>query len=140
MMKRALVSGCAVIGLLTFVGVYGPRAQEPVEATEAVSAEGSPHLSGGVGKDEREQLEAAAKDYNLKLIFAQSSGAFVADIQVTITDAAGSTVVDATSNGPLFFAKLPAGDYRIEATYAGIAKNSSATVPGNGQSVLDFRW
>jgi hypothetical protein len=93
-----------------------------------------------VGKDEREQLEAAAKDYNLKLIFARSSGAFVADVQVTITDAAGSTVVDATSNGPLFFAKLPAGDYRIEATYAGIAKNSSATVPGNGQSVLDFRW
>jgi hypothetical protein len=139
-MKRALVFGCAGVALLTFAGLNDPRAQEPVEASEAVRAEDSPHLSGGVGKDEREQLEAAAKDYNVKLIFAQSSGAFVADVQVTITDAAGSTVVDATSNGPLFFAKLPAGDYKVEATYLGIAKNSSATVPGSGQSVLDFRW
>jgi len=139
-MKRVLVLACAVVALLTFAGVNGPWAQEPVEAPEAVSAEGSPHLSGGVGKDERAQLEAAAKDYNLKLVFAQSSGAFVADVQVTITDATGSTVVNATSNGPLFFAKLPAGDYRVEATYAGIAKNSSVKVPGSGQGVLDFRW
>jgi hypothetical protein len=139
-MDRALLRRCTVLGLLTFAAVSGPWAQESVEAPKAVSAQGAPHLSGGVGKDEREQLEAAAKDYNLKLIFARSSGAFVADVQVTITDAAGSTVVDATSNGPLFFAKLPAGDYRIEATYTGIVKNSSATVPGSGQSVLDFRW
>jgi hypothetical protein len=139
-MNRALLRGCTVLGLLTFAAVSGPWAQESVEAPKAVSAQGAPHLSGGVGKDEREQLDAAAKNYNLKLVFAQSSGAFVADVQVTITDSTGSTVLDATSNGPLFFAKLPAGDYRVEATYAGIAKNSSATAPGSGQSVLDFRW
>jgi hypothetical protein len=49
-------------------------------------------------------------------------------------------VVDATPDDPLFFANLPAGDYSIEVTYAGIAKNGSPTVPGSGQGVLDCRW
>ena len=139
-MTRAFVLSCGMAGLLALAGMGSPLAQSSVEGAQEVSDVGVPYISGGVGKHEREQLEAVAKDYNLKLVFAQSSGAFVAEVQVTVMDGTGSKVVDATSNGPWFFAKLPAGTYSVEAAYGGVAKQSDASVPATGQRSVDFRW
>jgi hypothetical protein len=104
------------------------------------NAGGTPYVTGGVGEDERAQVEAAAKGYNMKLVFAEADGAFVADVQVTIKSDDGQTVLSAVSKGPLFFAKLPAGTYTVEATYRGETKEGSASIDKTGQRVLDFRW
>jgi len=114
--------------------------QVPTEATQTVNAQGVRYLSGGIGKDEREQLKAAASDYNLKLVFAESNGAFVADVLVTIKNAEGATLLDAKSTGPLFFAKLPAGEYGVQASYRGAIETRSVAVAETGQQALDFRW
>jgi hypothetical protein len=76
----------------------------------------------------------------ITLVFGQAGGAFVADVQVSIKDSGGAAILTAASEGPLFFAKLPAGSYSVEATYQGVAKKSSASVAATGQQVLDFRW
>jgi hypothetical protein len=52
----------------------------------------------------------------------------------------GEPVLQAVSDGPLFFARLPVGEYRVEVAYEGVAKQSSTSVPASGQRVLDFRW
>jgi Ni2+-binding GTPase involved in maturation of urease and hydrogenase len=138
-MNRIFAS-CAVVGFLVMFVTSATLAQASGEEMRDPSTTNVPYLSGGVGESEREDMEAAAKDYSLKLVFAQSGGAFVADVQVSIKDSGGATVLDATSGGPLFFAKLPAGNYTVEATFQGIAKRSPISVTATGQQVLDFRW
>jgi hypothetical protein len=133
-------ASCAAVVLLTMYAVSGALAQAQSREQQDPSAESVPYLTGGVGESSREEIAAAAKDYSLKLVFAESSGAFVADVQVVIKGGGGATVLEATSNGPLFFAKLPAGNYTVVATFQGVAKQSAVSVAATGQSVLDFRW
>jgi hypothetical protein len=97
-------------------------------------------LSGGVGSDARDQLAAQAKDYNVKLIFALSSGEYLSDINVDITDASGRKVVDHVSNGPWMFAQLPPGNYTVSATLNGRKETRKISVGKQGQKVVDFRW
>lgn len=123
----------ALAGLTVLLGTL-PAAAEDAELDTV------PFLTGGVGEQEREALQAAAEDYNLKLVFARADGAFVADVQVTVTDSEGSTLLDVTSEGPLLFAKLPPGSYTVKATYRGDTKESTASVGETGRRTLDFRW
>ena len=80
------------------------------------------------------------RDFNLKLVFANTSGAYVSDVKVTIVDASGHVVLDATSEGPLLMAKLPAGGYRVDATFGGHQESRKVTVAANKLITVDFRW
>jgi carboxypeptidase family protein len=97
-------------------------------------------LSGGIGADARDQLAAQAKSYNLKLIFALSSGEYISDVNVSIADAAGRKVADHTSDGPWMFAELPPGAYTVTASFNGKTETHKVTVGKQGQKVVDFRW
>jgi hypothetical protein len=101
---------------------------------------GIPHVSGGIGDDSIAKLESQARDYNLKLVFALQSGNYVTDVKVVIGDAKGKTLLDATSAGPWFLAKLPAGNYQIVATFEGKAVKRSVTVGKAKLQTVDFRW
>ena len=47
---------------------------------------------------------------------------------------------DATSAGPWFFVKLPAGTYQIVATFEGKAVKRSVTAGKAKLQTVDFRW
>ena len=104
------------------------------------SAGGISHVSGGIGADSIAKLESLTKDFNLELVFALQSGNYVADVQVVIADAKGKTLLGATSAGPWFLAKLPAGSYQIVATFAGNAVKRTVTVGTANLQTVDFRW
>lgn len=77
-------------------------------------ADAVPWLSGGVGEEERSQLQARAAEFNLRLVFAQEgSGHYLSGVALALDDAAGVRVLSAVADGPLFFARLPAGRYRL---------------------------
>lgn len=97
-------------------------------------------MSGGVGTDSTDRLSSLAKDFNLKLVFALKSGDYVSSIKVTIADAAGRQLLDTTSEGPWFLAKLPAGNYQIVATFAGKAEKRTIAVGAGKLRTVDFRW
>ena len=61
-------------------------------------------------------------------------------LKVTIADAAGKTLLDTTSEGPWFLAKLPAGSYQVKATFEGNAVNRKITVDAAKLRTIDFRW
>ena len=89
---------------------------------------------GGVGSDARSQLEASQSSANLELeFFAGKRGAYVADVDVTVTPVAGGEAFSTTTDGPLCFAQLSPGRYRIEASYKGATRLASANVGGNGK-------
>lgn len=101
---------------------------------------GITYVSGGVGDDSIAKLEALAKDFNVKLVFALQSGNYVSDVKVVIADAKGKTLVDATSAGPWFLVKLPAGSYQIVATFEGKAVKRPVTAGKAKLQTVDFRW
>ena len=72
-------------------------------------SENIPYVSGGVGIEERDRLRSLAADDNLGLSFSLENGHYLGGAEVSIKDDKGKELLEAVSDGPLFFAKLPAG-------------------------------
>jgi hypothetical protein len=102
--------------------------------------EGISYVSGGIGLDEREAMQTMAQDYNLKIVFALRQGNYLADIAVQIKDAAGKIVLDAVSDGPWFYAHLPAGHYTVTSSMAEKAENQKIEIKSTGHAMLYFYW
>jgi hypothetical protein len=97
------------------------------------------YLSGGVGKDERAAMDAMAKDYNVKMIFVEAPKEYVSGVNVKIEDSNGKLLLETTSSGPWFWAKLPQGDYRIIATLHNHREIKNLKV-ASGAETVEFFW
>ena len=134
MISRSLAALLLSSTLILFTG-NAISADATVQTSGGIS-----YVSGGVGDDSIIKLNTLAGQFNLKLVFALQSGNYVSDVQVAIADAKGKTLLDATSTGPWFLAKLPAGNYQIVATFEGKAVKRSVTVGKAKLQTVDFRW
>ena len=138
-MKYSKLFTAVVVAILLSAGSLVPVAN--ANSDEIVqTAGGVSYVSGGIGTDLRDQLSLRANDFNLKLVFALTSGEYVSGVRVAIADAAGKTLVDTTSEGPWFLAKLPVGNYQIVATFAGNAEKRTIAVGAAKLKTIDFRW
>lgn len=99
-----------------------------------------PSISGGVSLNARDTLRGSEKNANVKLVFALNTGNYVSDVQVKVTNSAGRTVIEDTSNGPWLLARLPAGSYTANATYNGSTVTQKFSVGGKGLRTAQFRW
>ena len=125
--------------LLTMLTAILGAQQMTVSAVEQ-SAIGTPYLSGGIGEEELAQVRQARGKYNVRLLFAEVSGAYITGVRVQIADGKGKTVLDVGSAGPYLFAKLPAGHYRIKATYEGRMKEQPLELQADSPQEDIFRW
>lgn len=137
--KTALTSATAVLILGGALGANIAYAQlPPSQHYNQIE-----YVSGGIGIDESTAFKQAMPQYPLALTFASSiaePGAYVADVQVVIRNEKGDTVLQAQSNGPYFLARLPAGEYKIAATYKGKTITHSAKVDAKGSTRAMFEW
>lgn len=102
--------------------------------------QGIPYMSGGIGEEERAQFLSAAPTFNLKLVFAEKTGSYLANVAVSIADGKGRKVLELPAEGPLLLAKLPAGDYRVTVVANGQEQVRNTKIPASGQRALMFRW
>ncbi|TCS34706.1 hypothetical protein EDC30_11236 [Paucimonas lemoignei] len=105
---------------------------------------GVTYMCGGVGEDETAYMkQAAAKDYDLMMTFAEKTGSYVANVDVSIVDARGRTVLETKCDGPILLVDLPSGgNYRIHAESGGRTIDRSAAVKaGKGHArPVTFVW
>jgi hypothetical protein len=99
-----------------------------------------PYVSGGVSSDEADALNRMSSQFNLKLTMTIPSGQFTAPTALRIEDAAGMTVLELRPSGPLFLAKMPAGQYVIQATAEGRTLTRKVTVPSAGLEAVAMTW
>lgn len=98
-------------------------------------------ISGGVGGDEWDALQAAKADYNLRLLFTvQGTGEYLSNVNVSLTDAKGNTTLEAVAEGPLFFAKLKPGRYTVNAALDGKTFQKKVTIGNKKPVSLTFVW
>ncbi|PPA75771.1 carboxypeptidase regulatory-like domain-containing protein [Achromobacter spanius] len=138
--ERCTMSAMMALGSMAIAGVLS-TAQA---ALPAVQQQGSvQYISGGIGIDESEAMKAAAKDYPLSLTFAaqrEGKADYVASVAVVIRDAQGKEVLKTTAEGPYMLIKLPAGTYKVSATYEGRAQEREVNVQGAGSGRAVFEW
>lgn len=100
----------------------------PVQAQEAMQDQlheqttttGIRFITGGIGSEQQQAMAAVQSDYNLRLTFARAkSGEYLTDVRVMITDRKQHNVLETVADGPLLYARLPAGDYHITASFEG---------------------
>ena len=137
-MNRILYSMILGLVLVAMSGSYVMAACVPA-TYKMETIQGIMVASGGVGLDERACMAGLNNQYDLKLMFAKTSGAYLSGIPVMVKDANGKTVFHSVSSGPWFLAKLPAGSYKVEATYKGRTEVQNVAV-GTGLHTLMFRW
>jgi hypothetical protein len=128
------------VAALLVAALFAPSAL--AQGNEAVmqTAGNVPYVSGGIGIDSIDRLDTMASQFNVKLVFAFKNGEYLSDINVTITDAAGKTIVDTMSNGPWFMTKLRPGQYQIVASFAGQTEKRTVAVGAAKLNTVDFRW
>jgi hypothetical protein len=84
------------------------------------TAQGVSYISGGVSHSELTSLHESRDRYSLWVITAASkSGAFLADVLVTIRDDRQRVVFEGRLDGPWLFIDLPLGRYQVEAALNG---------------------
>jgi hypothetical protein len=135
-MQRALANAARPLVLALAVCLTSPV----VLAAQPKQQNGVSYINGGVGHDEQEAMRALRADYNLQLTFAtKQTGAYRSDVQLDIADAKGASVLSVANTGPMFFAKLPAGTYRISASAEGKTFKRSVKL-GNGAKEMVLHW
>jgi len=97
------------------------------------------YASGGVGQDERMGMDAMAKNYNVKMVFVEAPKDYVSGVKVKVEDHGGKMILEATSSGPWFFAKLPQGDYRVIANFRNHQEIRNLKAAG-GLETVEFFW
>ncbi len=91
----------------------------------------TPMVSGGIGDAELEDISAIQKQYRLKLVFAETMGAYVADVGVQVHDRRGNMLVNTVSQGPILLINLTPGTYILSSTVPGETKTQRIVVRGD---------
>lgn len=126
-----LVLGATSVSYATAVSPDTPEVQ---------THNGIPFVSGGFGVEERAALRSMGSKDNLELSFALRNDDYLGGAKVLIKDERGNKILQTESDGPLFYAKLPAGKYVVMATARGKTITQVAEVPPKGKARLYFAW
>ncbi len=127
----ALIFPCVLFSYSTLAEDSAIQAQTQGEVT---------FVSGGVGSDEQQAMQAIQSNYNLSLLFSvQGTGEYLSDVKVSITDLRGNVFLETVADGPKLFANLKPGQYIVTASQNGRIVQKRATV-GNRRTSLSFTW
>ncbi len=101
------------------------------------------YLMGGVGKEEAAALRKDEANFPLTLEFlkrAKPHSEYVSNVDVTIKDHEGKTVLNTVADGPLLLAKLPDGKYMVMASDNGMSKERNIVVAAQKPERIIFEW
>jgi len=104
-----------------------------------VTKAGIPYATGGVGDTEQSYIESHFGDYSFKLVNA-GNGAYVSEVNVTLENEQGETVLETTTNGPWLVVDLPAGRYRLTASFKDQRQSDEVVVTKAASRRLVLRW
>jgi hypothetical protein len=101
------------------------------------------YLMGGVGKEEAAALRRNEANFPVTLEFlkhAKPHAEYVSNVNVTIKDHEGKTMLNTVADGPLLLAKLPDGKYTVTASDDGISKERNIVVAARKPERIVFEW
>ena len=86
-------------------------------------------------------MHKQASQWPLRMVFSERRDKeFLADVALRITDGHGKTDLQLDQAGPMTFAKLPQGQYRVAARYQGKTETQNVVLDGKSGRDLYFHW
>lgn len=134
--RRTLLGSLSVATLMTASATLAV-AQDQHIVVEQERA--TTYLNGGVGEDEAQYMRKAARDWSLRLTFSESKdNECVANVGLLVTDLRGTPYLQLSGAGPITYARLPAGKYRVTARYKGQSETREVTLDGKSGRDVNF--
>ena len=136
--RRALLGSLSAAALMA-AATFPAHAQDELIVVEPARA--ITYLNGGVGASDEQHMRADAKDWPLRMIFSErKDNEFVTDVKLLITDTRGTPYLQLGSAGPMTYAMLPAGKYRVNARFKGLSETHDVTLDGKTGRDVYFHW
>lgn len=119
--------GLVLLSLLSATVLAAPPiASERDPHLQLRSEQGITYLCGGIGESEAGNMKRAAGNYDAMLVFARSDGAYLADVNVEISDARGRSILNGLCDGPIMLVDVQQpGTYRVRAEFDGRTQRRS---------------
>ena len=101
---------------------------------------GISYVSGGVGDDQQNALKSTGDRFNLKVTLATRGGKYLGGADIRIIDGQGEEILATRSDGPLFLAKLPPGNYTVHANAEGKSLSQKVDLSAKSQQQVVMSW
>ena len=100
---------------------------------------GITYVTGGIGDEEREQLDGIKQNFNLRIVSAGTNGEYAGNTHVVISDTHGNELLNVPA-GPIFYAELAPGNYTVDALSEGQKQRRVIKISGKKSSFVHFTW
>jgi hypothetical protein len=135
---HTLLIAASTVALL-MAGATPATAQDQLVVVEPGHV--SMYVNGGVGDDEELYMRNIAKDWPLRMTFSErKDNEFITSVSLLVTDAHGAPYLQLNAAGPMTYAMLPAGKYRIVAQFKGQSETRDVTLDGKSGRDVMFHW
>lgn len=109
--------------------------------TIQTSAQGIEYLTGGIGADEAELLDAYVDQFSLRLLFSQGlCGHAITNVNVLIYDAKKNVIFQLAEADPQLLVNLSKGSYRVIAEHDGLEQGSRFTLTDTSHKKVVLHW
>lgn len=127
---------------MSFVTLLCVSLSNRVQAAErGQTLQGLAYVSGGIGLEERAQLDHERAGFSLWVrTAAKGTGEYLSRVNVKITDASGKAVLDTTLDGPWLLVNLQRGRYVVEMTYNNHTQRRTTTIHAGDRNQLVFYY
>ena len=126
------------LALCLFLATLLPAASALTRGTTQM---GQAFVSGGITPDEIDVIKDEKKQYSLAILtVARGSGAYLADVHVTIVDGQQQSVLDVVMDGPWLLVNLPAGRYKVSAVLDSAKQEQTLSVGAQDHRQLNFTF
>lgn len=136
--RRSVLESLAAAAVMAVASVSA-HAQDELMGVEPAHA--TMYQNGGIGQSEEQFMRNTAKDWPLRMVFSsRKNDEFVADVHLLITDTKGTPYLQLDGAGPMTYARLPPGTYRISARRHGQLETREVTLDGKTGRDVSFHW
>lgn len=139
--SRIILGGSTLFLLAALSAGASATTTDHTAAVLRGSADGHAFQSGGYGRGEVVALARTSGRYNLRMTFSEGRhDAFTGPTMLRIENAAGKRVFALDEAGPVTDVALPAGHYRVTATFGGVARSSNVDLKTGAPATVNLHW
>ncbi len=123
---------------LQLAGVAAAEEITRLPADEPITVNGIELACTGIGDEA--QSDPRWKAFPVRLEFAGGNAQYLADVDVSVTNSAGTELFQVRCDSAWVLAKLPPGKYQVKGTFRNLVKSSNFNAPKSGQARIIVRF
>lgn len=137
--SRHATLGAIAVAVLMAAVTLPARAQDELVLLEKERT--TLYENGGIGQTDQARMRATAQEWPLRMVFSErKDNEFTTDVKLLVTDQRGAPMLVLNNAGPMTYAMLPPGTYRLTATQHGVTESREVTLDGKHGRDVYFHW